>query len=491
MARPHRRTEAEQAAVLDLRAAREHLRAFEGAKAGRRTEHWITSNRGPNADLKPALRWLIQRHQDLVDSDPWCARAVAVITSNTIGTGIEGAPMGGTKAFARGFQEWASSTECDFFGRQNFYGLQELALRTIVVRGSVLIRRRVEPTLAESGMVPLQLQILEPDWLDASRDNGRDIVGGKVFDEFGRWQGAWLYDNHPGESGVAGLRLGSSYVPAAELLHVYAEHRPNQFTGIPWGAAVLLRARDLADYESAEILKQKLAACFAGFVVETDPESEAEGDELTETLEPGLLQRLAAGQDIRFADPPQVEGYGEFMKAQLRAIAVGYGITYEALTGDLSGANFSSARMGWLEFARNISRWQWNMLVPQLLDPVARWYRELAQVVISSRVPRRMNWTPPRREMINPKEEIGWLVDAVKAGFMSLSEVQRSFGFVPADLLDELAKDLEEARGRGLVLSVDLSNDPQHLFAQNETAEQMGPAGAADGEDSGGEVSGS
>lgn len=320
-ARRHR-TAAEQAKVLDLKAAREHLRAFEGAKTSRRTANWLTSQKGPNADLRPALRWLIQRSQDLYDSDPWIHRAVEVIVSNTIGTGIEGAPVGGTKSFGAAYQEWASSTACDFYGRTNLFGLQEMAMRTIAVRGSVLVRKRLDPSLADQGLVPLQLQVMEPDWLDSTQDNGRDIVGGKRFDEFGRWISAFLYDHHPGESGISALRLTSTEVPASELLHVYEDQRPGRFTGVPWGASVLLRARDLADYESAEILKQKLAACFAGFVVELDAETDEEGDDLTETIEPGLLQRLKSGQDIRFSNPPTVEGYGKFSEQQLRAIAV-------------------------------------------------------------------------------------------------------------------------------------------------------------------------
>ena len=149
------------------------------------------------------------------------------------------------------------------------------------MRGSVVVRKRVEPMLAAQDMVPLQLQVMEPDWLDSTRDNGQDIVGGKRFDDFGRWISAFLYDQHPGESGISALRLTSTEVPVSELLHVYEDQRPGRYTGVPWGASVLLRARDLADYESAEILKQKLAACFAGFVVELDAEAEEAGEDST------------------------------------------------------------------------------------------------------------------------------------------------------------------------------------------------------------------
>jgi len=486
-----RRTAADRVQELQRRAAVEYLRGFEDAKQSRRTQNWITSLRGPNAELKPALPMLIQRCQDLVDSDPWAKRAVDVIVGNWIGEGIEGAPDGGSKAYGRNWQDWCKSTECDFHGRANFWGLQELAARTIAVRGSVLIRKRIEPSMAERGLVPLQLQLMEPDWLDRGRDNGITIVGGKLYDEWGRWQGAYLYDHHPGESGVSGVRVVSTFVPKSELLHVFEMKRPGQYTGIPWGAAALLRSRDLADYESAEILKQKLAACFAGFITDTDIESDREGDILTETIEPGLLQRLAPGQGIEFPTPPKVEGYGDFMKQNLRAIAVAWGVTYESLTGDLSDVNFSSGRMGWLEFNRGVGRWRWNLIIPQMLDPVAGWYRELSQVTTSGRVPRGMNFTPPRRELIQPKEEIGYLVDAIRAGFFSLSEVQRSFGYVPSDLLDELSEDLKSARKRGLALSVDGQLDVGRLQARafaDQNKDLNGDGSPGDGTTPGGEI---
>jgi capsid protein len=107
--------------------------------------------------------------------------------------------------------------------------------------------------------------------------------------------------------------------------------------------------------------------------------------------------------------------------------------------------------------------------------------------------------------MIQPAEEIKYLIDAVKAGFMSLSEVQRSFGFVPPDLLDELAADLKGARERGLALSTDGQMDVGRLQAQAfsdqisppdqedtpEVDDPLGVAGDADGPDDAEEQSGS
>ena len=66
-----------------------------------------------------------------------------------------------------------------------------------------------------------------------------------------------------------------------------------------------------------------------------------------------------------------------------------------------------------------------------------------------------MIWTPPRRELVDPAKEITALIEGVKAGFMSLSEVQRSLGFIPAEVMAELETDMADARAKGLALSVD------------------------------------
>jgi lambda family phage portal protein len=475
-------------ALARIELQTEILRTFEAAKKSRRTENWFTTNRGPNADIKAALPDLMSRCQDLVDNDSWSARAVSIIVNNAVGVGIQGAPNKGTKAYGRGWNEWAHSTDCDFYGKSNFFGLQRLALRTCATRGSVLVRKHINPEMwRKHGMVPLQLQLLEPDWLDTTRDDGAKIVGGKVFDKYGRWEGAFLWDQHPGETGISALRLTSTYVPKSELLHIYEMRRPGQYTGIPWGTAALIRSRDISDYDAAELLKQKLAACFAAFVTDNDLESDEEGDELTDTIEPGLLQRLKPGQSVIFSDPPKVDDNGAFIERNLRAVAAAWGVTYEALTGNLSDVNFSSGRMGWLEFNRNVGGWRYDLLIPQLLDPVGYWYQETAQIAASGRLPRGMIWTPPRREMIQPKEEIAYLIDAVKAGFISLSEVQRSFGFVPLELLDELSIDLREARARGLALSVDGQMDVGRMqaraFAEQQKANGARPPAGGDSTD--------
>jgi lambda family phage portal protein len=431
-----------------------HLRAFESAKQSRRTENWFTRNGGPNADIRTAWSLLVRRHQDLVDSNPWANRAVRVITNNWVGDGIIGSPVGATKRYNDAWTDWADSVYCDWDGKLNWYGLQALIARTTAVRGSCLIRRRIDLSLQDRGLVGLQLQVMEPDYLDFGRDDGSKIRFGQQYDSQGKLQGYWLRQSHPGETEWRGVRIQSEFVPASEIIHTYEVNRPGQGIGVPFGSAVLLNLRDIDDITSAMLLKTKIAACFTAFVYSNEPSDLASTTPLTETLEPGAIEILPDGKSITFANPPQSPDYVSQNKHHLHAVAAGYGISYEALTGILSDVNFSSARMGFLEFHRNIAAWRWNISIPQVMDPVHQWFNEVARVA-QIRGPRKVIWTPPRRELIDPAKEVRALIEGVKAGFFSLSEIQRSLGYIPSEVMNELEEDIANARAKGLALSVD------------------------------------
>src|SRR5690606_17948091 len=94
----------------------------------------------------------------------------------------------------------------------------------------------------------------------------------------------------------------------------------------------------------------KIAAMFAGFIVNQNDTSGGDpfdGEEMP-SLEPGTLQRLPGGFDVRFSTPQQAQQSGEFVKAQIRQLAAGLGVPSHWVDGDLTGANYSSLRAGLL-----------------------------------------------------------------------------------------------------------------------------------------------
>ena len=86
-----------------------------------------------------------------------------------------------------------------------------------------------------------------------------------------------------------------------------------------------------------------------------EPTKDGDGRRI-EAFEPGMIEYLPPGRDVKFGQPATAAGYGEYMRVQLHAVAAAVGLTYELLTGDLSQVNYSSIRAGLLEFRRRIEQ---------------------------------------------------------------------------------------------------------------------------------------
>lgn len=467
----------------DVQTARQVLSEFEAAKETRRTSGWWASNSGPNSDLRQAWYWLVKRHQDLADNDAYASRAIGVIVNNWIGDGIMSTPQGGTRRYNLAWKRWCDSPESDFYGIHDWYGNQAVGARTTAVRGAVLIRKRVNPELFDRyGMVPLQVQMLEPDWLDFNKDNGIDILFGQQFDSAGRLQGYWIRDRHPGEMILgAGIKIQSTFVPKEEISLHFDSRRAGQRMGLPFGTAAILTLRDMGDIRAAQQMKDKIAACFFGVVTDMDGEQDPTKTGIAfDTIEPGAVEHLPPGRDFRAFSPPSSGDFVSTHREYAHAVAAAYEITYESMTGDLSNVNYSSFRGGWLEFSRRIAYLRGKVSVPGMLAPVCRWHDELAGMVGLLKGPLEWTHTPPRREMIDPTREIPALISAVRAGIMSLSEVQRSFGYVPEEIIAELAADMQRAKDAGLTLSVDPGLVSDSGVAQAAGAAEPAPADPAD-----------
>jgi len=448
------------AAKAATRAARAY---YDGATSTRRGASIRRSGADANVVSYRDLNRLRTGARDLKRNNPHARRGIEAIVSNVVGKGIapmfvrDGARADDIRALAKDHLE---TTECDTEGRNTYAGIQSLAMETIVSSGGVLIRRRFRRS-SDPISVPLQFQVLEPDYLDESKDgpteNGGQIIQGVEYDPIGRIRGYWLFRDHPGSRR---LTMRSDFVSAIEVAHVFRTDRPGQARGIPWLAPVMLRIQDFADYEEAQLVRQKIAACFAGFITENYSAglgapfgaTENEDGEIIDTIEPGIMERLPPGTDVSFADPPSVEGYGDYSKTSLRSIAAGLGISYEALTGDLENVNFSSGKMGRLEFQRNIERWQTLMLIPQLCDKLMGWWLEAVALQGGRVEDVDVRHVVPQVGQIDPTREGPADIKEIKGGTKTLFQVIRERGRDPVEHLREWkeANDLLEELGISL-----------------------------------------
>jgi len=468
---------------IRARTAAAHLaRHYEAAQLGRRTSGWNRNRGDANSVTAAALAELRMHARDLVRNTGWARRGRQVIANSTVGWGIVPRPAGPLAEQASAvWKAWADSPTCETSGRHTFYSVQALVMRTVAESGECLIRRRVRRP--EDGLpVPLQLQVLEPDFLDTSKDlavgeSGGPIIQGIEFDAVGRRKAYWLFPEHPGSSRSAGV---SKRVPASEVAHVYLVERPGQVRGPSWFGEAIVPLKDLDAYEDAELMRQKIAACFAAFVTDVDGAgtgiAEPDGaNALVETFEPGMVSYLPPGKNVVTANPPTVVESG-FSARHLRKVAAALGVTFEDLTGDYSQVNYSSARMARLSFALNVRSWQWEMMVPQLCMPVWGWVMEAAELAGQlPSAPPMADWTAPPLPMIDPEKEADGYKKAVRAGMMTPSEMVREQGEDPATHWEKYANDLAELDQRGIKLSVDV----RAVSDAGLTQERVGLSGGA------------
>lgn len=442
----------------------------------------VSSIRGSGTDADAAAsrrQRLAFLSRDMVRNTPLATRAKSVITGAVVGDGIipkitvrgDGLDPALVKRIKqRGLQRIEAhfdGTDIDRRGRQNLYGLQQLVIGTVIEAGECLVRLH-DDTLVQGGF-PFQIEVLEPDHLDGTRwgllSTGGEIRDGIEYDARGIRQAYWLFPQHPGSDSVVNpVSTVSVRVPAAQIAHVFRQDRPGQNRGVSWFAPVVLRLQDLADHEDAQLMRQKIAACFAVFRT-----GGATTEPLPDEIMPGMVYDLGDSEEVTFASPPGVAAYDEFTRSALRSVAVGLGLTYESLTADLSQVNFASARMGRLDMDQNVSGWQWLLMVPQMLQPVGAWFldawhKEDGDELIRAGVPGDiwarvgLEWAPPRRVIVDPAREFTALKEAVRAGFMSRQHVIRQFGFDPERLNEELIEDARFAAENGLVLDSDARN---------------------------------
>jgi lambda family phage portal protein len=446
------------------------LAAYEGAKTGRRVAGWLTSANSSNAEIGSSLHRLRERSRALIRDNHVARAAQDRYVTKIVGSGIIPRANSGDKRLDgivnKAWAQW--SRECSADGLPHFEAIEALVVRAAFESGEVLARYRYR-RVGDGLQIPLQVQVLEPDYLDLDKngttDAGNYIVQGVEFNSWGKRVAYWLFGQHPGETFATGLRGGqtlqSARISADEVLHIYEPTRPGQARGVPRMAAVLLRLRDLDDWEDAELVRKKIEACLAGFIQSPEadgatvgiPSTDVNGNTV-ETFEPGMISRLKPGEEIRFNTPAFAGGYADYKRSILRDVAAGIDMPYEILTGDLSQINYSSYRAGLLGFRDSIASWQWNVLIPKLCQPI--WDRfilagQLAGEWNALEVP--VEWAPPAFDLLDRANESEADETMLRIGTMTWPQAVARQGLDPEQQLEEIERYKARLEAAGVVFS--------------------------------------
>jgi lambda family phage portal protein len=437
-------------------------RAYEAASP---RDPWRPRRSGAsaNADHLADGATLRTKARALVQNVPYIRAGLDGLVSATIGTGIVPRATGAEKdTINKLFAEW--SKVCDADGRYDYYGLVKAAYAAMEQDGEVLIRLR--PRRPSDGLpVPLQLQLLEIDWLDSTRVgsyNGNQILNGIEYDVLGKVAAYWLWDQHPGDRAlIRAARTQSSRVPVASIRHLFNPERPGQGRGFTRMAPIITRVRDLQLYEDAELARKnnetRMSVLASGDMSQMEnPAANGNGG----GQQPGDLGELGGGSIINappglnftFVEPKAAPGYVEYVKHQLHLIATGMGVPYETLTGDMKDVSFSSARIRLLDFRRAVQQMQWLVLIPKLLVPLHEAFVEAAY--LGGKIRGRdmaVDFSPPKWDYVNPEQDVKADLTEIGAGLSSLSEKLRQRGYDPDTVFNELKADIDKLKALGIL----------------------------------------
>jgi len=484
---------------MRARARAEAFMAYEAARTPVR-DRFRDRDAGPNADLGNALAILRRRSRALAQDNPYAKKALMTLVGHQVGYGIR--PRFNTtdeatnKRANRLFAEWMKRAVVG--GQMDLFGAQFQAAKARAEGGEALVRavRLSMREMRDLGMtVPLQFEVLEADLLAGSMDAGGRALGPRVvngvqFDARGNRAGYWIRSSHPGSGTVLHYGDEPRFWPASDVMHlhrVYAD-RPGTVRGIPELTPAITRLYRLDDYELAAI-EQARAAALTGIIWET-PDGEAEfttpksgapaasqeGGGAADPIEmhPGMVVSAPPGTKAHYLQPPGAGPFEPFAGHELRAIAAGAGVTYDQVTGDLRGANYSSLRAGRAEFRRVVECDQWLMMVPQLCNPVSDLFVSTAiaaGALEEGEYP--VVHMPPRIELIDPSQDVPALRAMRRLGLQTWGQQVMEQGEDPDEQRAAIKRENAEFDRDGIVLDGDPrrislsggAHDPKQLAA--------------------------
>lgn len=411
--------------------------------------------RGPNGRWRPLDgdinqlaardRRLIQaRARQLVNDNPNVCGALEKIVANVVFTGIR--PQAQLRAADGKLKQGLNNAVEDDFRRwakmHDWAEQQQLALRHGWTDGGCLLHFFPRRDLLDSGVVPLGMELLPLDSLDAAAHgvlpNGNRAFQGIEIDRYGRpaayhvREGA-LYGglDSPAvtpDPRVTGAGVGESLrLPVSRCRMIMRRRRIGQLLPVSWMSSVIMTMHDLDEYQSAERIAARLAAAFGVFVIlpQDGTGNDLSGNPLpaltggvtgtgkrlgaSEFVSQGRIDALPHGSDIKIAEHNRPgTTYEPYLKTTLRNASSGMGMSAAAYSNDYSDANFSSMRQSVLEERRGY-RLQQDFLVTTLCEPVwqefCAWRALFLDVRPSARADIPVRWQTPGWQWVDPVKD--------------------------------------------------------------------------------------
>ncbi|MBQ6983031.1 MAG: phage portal protein [Synergistaceae bacterium] len=440
---------------------------------------WYSSSLSPHEDITDNLELLRERSRDLyAGGGPLGRGAIDRIVINSVGAGltlscrIDAESLGLSEEEAaqwednteREFSFWAESKECDITRGMNFYELQNLCLKSVLLNGDALVMLPMRRT--RNFPYDLRIALVEGDRLQNPpiRSYTAMIDGGVEFDIDGKPIAYHITNRHPYSEITGQPTLEYVRVPAfgvrsgrRNVLHLLPLERIGQHRGVPFLAPVIETLKQLGRYSDAELMAAVIGGMFAIFFehgVDDDDSADFVGDEAmasvlgtkeekreyyldwresikdidTQRDMYGMISDLPERTQAKSISPARPNtAFDAFVTSLVRQIGSALGIPAEVLFLNFE-SSYSASRGALLEAWKLFNYWR-KWWVVNFCQPI---YEEwLNEAVLKGRViaPGFLNdpliryayswadWTGPSQGQLDPVKEVNAAILRVENGF--------------------------------------------------------------------------
>ena len=435
---------------------------------------WSTQSKSPVEDIGNNLELLRERSRDLyAGGGPLGRGAIDRILMNSIGSGlrlncrIDSRVLGMTEQEAeewenvteREFSLWSESKNCDIARAMNFYELQNLAIKSTLINGDLLV---MLPVRRVKGFpYDLRIQLIEGDRLHDPfyKPPGVMIDNGVEFNLDGQATAYYIANRHPDSEVVYQPRLEYVRVPAfgertgrRNVLHLCPTERVGQHRGLPLLAPVIETLKQLGRYSDAELMAAVIGGIYAIFfehdakdsndeyLTEEELASQAEEEEeanstwaesvnnLASKDMYGLIMDLPKRTSAKSLTPGRPNtAFDAFIMSMVRQVGSALGIPAEVLMLNFQ-SSYSASRGALLEGWKVFRYWR-SWFEVNFCQPI---YEEwLEEAILKGRInapgyfddPIKKyaytwaDWTGPSQGQLNPVQEVQAAVLRVENGF--------------------------------------------------------------------------
>ena len=375
-----------------------------GASTTRRAlKSFLARSGAPSEDIDLNNYTLRQRGRMLYMASPVATAAINTNRTKIVGIGLTlkssihrevlGLSAEAAKNWQRAaeaeFNLWAAKKEnCDATGVNNFYGQQQLALKSWLMSGDcfpLFKRAAATPT----NPYTLRIHLIEADRVSTpyakmaslistqgkNPNNGNRIYDGVEIDGDGKIVAYYIRNTYPYQ--ITAEKTEWQRVEAygqktglPNILQIMDSERCDQYRGVTYLAQVIEPLLQLRRYTESELMAALVQSFFTAWITTggdtsgipinevgsgdiagipgDEPDSVSESENEYE-MGPGTVNHLAEGEDITFGNPNvPTAGFDPFVKTICRLVGAALEITYDVLIKEYN-ESYSASRAALME----------------------------------------------------------------------------------------------------------------------------------------------